>query len=83
VKADKGTKAAVGSADYVFLADYIRKPLKALRNEAWMLDGVCDCIDHTGDDGFVIGQLDLFPDFPFVLMAGIGGFEGNERRIRL
>jgi hypothetical protein len=60
VKADKGAKAAVGSANYVLFADDIRKPLKPLRNKAWMFDGVCDGIDYTGDDSLSSGSLISF-----------------------
>ena len=51
------------------------EPHDALGDEFRMLDHVGGVADDAGDEHFVLRQLDVFPDPPFVLVARIGAFD--------
>ena len=62
---------AVGAADDALSADELREAHEALRDELGVLDDVRVVGDDAGDEHLALGQLDVLPEPPLVLVAGV------------
>ena len=81
--AGKGAEAAVGAGDDVLAADHLGVLHDAVGDELRMLDEVRGGIDHAGDDGLAVRQLDVLPHLPLVAVARIGAGERHRHRLGL
>jgi hypothetical protein len=68
-------EAAVGSGDHVFAADEIGKGEDAIGHQLGVFDDVGGVAHHARDEGLPRRQLDVPPDFLFVLMTHVAGFD--------
>src|SRR5260370_11538355 len=69
-------EAAVRARDHVLSPDQPRQTNDAFGDELRMLDDVGGVADHAGDQNRVLGQLELLPQPPFVLVPRIGELDG-------
>ena len=72
---DAAAEAAIGRGDDPLAADQIRKAQDALGDQFGMLDDIRCMADDAGQDHFAVGQFDVLPDLPFMLVADIAGLE--------
>src|SRR5262249_14993101 len=77
------TKAAIGAGDYPLTTDDVGIVANALGHEPRVLNEIGRRVDHSWDQHLVVGNAGLFQVLPLVLMAGVGGFEAEPRRLRL
>src|ERR1700721_3058300 len=68
-------EAAIGRGDDTVGPHGLCKPADAVSHKLGVLDQVGRMGDHAGQDFLARRQLHLFPDLPFVFVAGIGGLE--------
>src|SRR5207342_777071 len=80
--AGKGTEAAVGAGNDVFAADRLGVLHDTVGNQLRMLDEVRGGVDHAGDDGLAVRQLDVLPHLPLMTVARIGAGERHRLRFR-
>ena len=81
LRMDAAAQPAIGRGDDPLPADEIGKAQDALGDQLRVLDHVGGVADDAGQDQLVVGQLDLLPDLPLMLVADIAGLErvGTER----
>ena len=75
--AGEGAKTAVGGRYHAVAADDVGEAFDTLRHQFWVFDEVGRCVKHAKHQDFVDRNFGAAPNCPFVLMAWIGGFEGN------
>ena len=63
-------EAAVGSAHDALAADELREPDEPVGDELRVLDDVRVVRDDARDEHLALGQLDVLPEAPLVLVAG-------------
>ncbi len=80
---DAPAQAAVGRADHALRADDAGEPLEPLSDQLRMLHDIGGMGDDARDDHPVLGQLDVLPHGPLVLVAGVGGLEAVVPRVDL
>src|ERR1700674_1747738 len=68
-------EAAIGAGDDVLAPDEPGEPEEAVGHELWMLHDVRAVAYDAWGQYLAFGQLDVFPDSPFVFVAGIGGLD--------
>src|SRR5262245_32184329 len=71
VAGTRGRKTAIGPRNNSFFADDAGKPFKPVGHQFRMFDLVDAVRDDTWNEHFVRRKLDLPPDPPLVLVAGI------------
>ena len=71
-----GGEAAVGAADDALASDDVGVADESLGDEFGVFDEVSGVGDDAGDEDLVVGEVDIFPDLPFVFVPGVGAFEG-------
>ena len=65
-------EAAVRAGQHVLGADQARRALEALGDQLRVLDDVGGVADHARREQLAVGQLDVLPDAPLVLVARVG-----------
>ena len=75
LRMDAAAEAAVGGGDDPLPADRAREARDALRHQLRMLDDVGGVAHDARQDDLVLGQHDVVPHLPLVLVADIGGLE--------
>ena len=74
----RGSRAAVGAGDDVFSADEFSECDDAIGYQFRVLDEVGRMADDAGDEDFSGGQFHVVPDFVFVFVTDVSGFENVE-----
>ncbi len=72
---DAAAETAIGRGDDALAADQVGKAQDALGDQFRVFNDIGGMADDTGQDQFVVGEFDVLPDLPFVLMAHIAGLE--------
>jgi len=72
---DAATQAAVGAGDDVFLADDFSERDEAVGDQFRVLDEIGGVADDAGDQDFSGGQFHVAPDFVFMFVADVAGFD--------
>ena len=72
---DAAAEAAIGRGDDALAADEIGEPEDAVGDEIGVLDDVGRVADDPRQDQPIVGQFDVLPDLPLVLMPDIAGLE--------
>ena len=67
--------AAVGAGDDVFAADDVGESDDAIRYQFRVLDEVGGMADDTGDQEFSGGKFHVAPDFEFMFVTDVAGFD--------
>src|SRR6266576_636689 len=78
--ADARTEAAVGARHDIFATDDLGVAHEAVGDRLRMLDNVRRMADDAGNEHFARGQFNFLPHAPLMLVARIGGFDGNRVR---
>jgi hypothetical protein len=68
-------QSAVGAGDDLLATDHARVPHDAISNHLRVFDNVSGVAYDTGDEKLAVGQGNVLPDAPFVLVADIAGFD--------
>jgi hypothetical protein len=68
-------ETAIGGGDDPLPADEVGEANNPLGDEFGVLDDVGGVADDPWQDQLVVGQFDILPDFPLVLVAHIAGLE--------
>ncbi|MGB7035302.1 MAG: autotransporter outer membrane beta-barrel domain-containing protein, partial [Xanthobacteraceae bacterium] len=79
--AGKGAETAIHPGDDVFAPNRTGEVQDAVGDDFRMLHRIDRRIDNAGHDDFAWRQLHLAPDFPFMLMAGVGGGKRHGQRL--
>src|SRR6185369_7425392 len=74
---DTWAESTIGASHDVFAAENFCVAHQPIGDRLCTLHDVGGMADHAGHEDFARWQFDLFPDTPFVLMTGIGRFNGN------
>src|SRR5215467_3180660 len=69
-------KAAIGAGDHILPTDGARKARDALGDCLWVLDKIRAVRDHAGYQSLALGQFELRPNPPLVLVPGVSGLKG-------
>ena len=77
---DAAAKAAIGAGDDILPADDVGVAHDPVGDDLGMFDDVGRVADDARDEQLAVGQLDVLPDAPFVLMADIARFDRIGRR---
>ena len=72
---DAAAQAAVGAGDDVFLADDVGEGEDAVGYQFRVLDEVGGVADDAGDEDFSGGQFHIAPDFEFMFVTDVAGFD--------
>ena len=72
---DAAAEPAIGRGDDALAADEFGEADDALGDQLRMLDHVGGVADDARQDELAVGQLDVLPHLPFVLVADIAGLE--------
>ncbi len=70
------TESTIRTSDDILSANESGEIHEAQSNEFGMLDDIRRVTDYARYQYLALGKLDIAPDFPFVLMAGIARFDG-------
>src|SRR3984885_3934694 len=68
-------ETAIRGGDDILAADGFGEADDPVGNELWIFDQVGRVSDDSGQDFLAGGQLNVLPDLPLVLVAGVGGLE--------
>ncbi len=79
--ADPRADPAIGAGEHVFAADQPGIAHQPLGDEIGMLDEIGAMADDAGDQGGARRQFRLLEDAPLMLVAGIGGLDGEAARL--
>ena len=77
VRVDAPAQAAVGGGHDPLGVDEAGEALDAVGHQLGVLQDVGDVGDDAGDEVLFAGQLDVLPDPPLVLVAGVGRLEAQ------
>ena len=72
---DAAAQAAVGAGDHVLAADDFSERDNAIGDQFRMLDEIGGVADKAGDEEFSGGEFHVAPDFEFMLVADVAGFD--------
>ena len=72
---DAAAEAAVGAGDDVFLADDFSERDDAIGDQFRVLDEIGGVTDDAGDEDFSGGQFHIAPDFVFMFVTDVAGFD--------
>src|SRR6516165_618382 len=73
---DATTHTAIGAGNYALAANGFGVAGDPVGDGFRMFEHIGFVAHHSGNDRFVLGEVHLFPNFPFVLMLGIRGLDG-------
>src|SRR6516225_421098 len=65
-------EAAVRSGNHILPANGLRVANNPVGNHLAMLQHICLVSHYSRYNGLAVGKLYLFPDFPFMLVLGVG-----------
>src|ERR1700722_17897510 len=71
----KSPEPAIGAGDHAFAPDYAGVAQYPIAHQLGMLDQNRRMGDDAGDQNLVLGQIDMAPYLPFVLVTRISSFE--------
>src|SRR5438874_1344102 len=71
LRMDPAAEPAIGRGDDPLAADQLGETQNAVGDQLGMFDDIGGVADDAGQDQLVVGQLDLLPDPPFVLVPHI------------
>ena len=74
-------KATIGAGDDVLAPDHPGEVEDAVGDDLRVLDDVGGVADDPRDQDFSVGQLDVSPDFPLVLVTDIAARLRRARRL--
>ena len=72
---NSAAEPAIGRGDDPLAADQIGKAQNALGDELGVLNDVGRVADDPRQDEFAVGQFDVLPDLPLVLVADIASLK--------
>ncbi len=72
---DAAAETAVGCGDDVLASDQVGEADDAVGDQLGMLDDVGGVADDARKEDLAVGQLDVLPDLPFVLVPDIARLE--------
>ena len=72
---DAAAQAAVGAGDDVFSADDFSERDDAIGYQFRVLDEIGGMADDTGDEDFFGGEFHIAPDFVFMFVPDVAGFD--------
>src|SRR5438046_1059948 len=75
LRVEAAPEAAVGPGDDVFAPDEAGVVDQPVGDELRVLEGISRMTDDAGHENLALRELYLAPDFPFVLVADIRGFD--------
>ena len=68
-------EATIGAGDDVLAPDHPGEVEDAVGDDLGVLDDVGGVADDPRDQDFSVGQLDVSPDFPLVLVTDVAGLD--------
>jgi hypothetical protein len=75
LRVNPAAEATIGAGDDVLAPDHPGEVEDAVGDDLRVLDDVGGVADDARDQDFSVGQLDVSPDFPLVLVTDVAGLD--------